>query len=130
MGGSSRRWGMKPSAPREARIRRLIREHSRTLRLWDWTLAATFPPEMKDRANCSASPEYQEAVMEFNLARIAPQEERDMVLHEMGHCMVEDLASLAVTLAKEDPAALEWIRRAEERLTSHIQRVVSGLLDA
>lgn len=116
---------------REARIRKLVRKHQRTLRLWDWEIGVDFPTEgMTNAADCEASPEYRQALLRFNLSKIPTEDDEAFVLHEAVHCWVEGLAHCALTLAGTDTKLQEWVRIEEENLTRAIQQIVVALTSA
>jgi predicted SprT family Zn-dependent metalloprotease len=57
---------------------------------------------MEDQGYCTASPQYEEATIGFNLVMVranelTPLEIEDLVVHELVHCMVWKNSERAVT---------------------------------
>lgn len=103
---------------------RAVKKWQKVLHLEDWTLTVIVAPQNDCEACCLASPEYRAAKIMFDPVKVAPDELDTYAKHEMIHCVVWPLASVAHTLAKDDAVALEWVRQAEEGLTTALEAIL------
>jgi hypothetical protein len=94
----------------------------RLLELWrprlgldDWALRITWDRKCKDRAYCVARPEYREATLGFNVARLEKAQD-DPVVHELLHCHVHSVTYVSETYA--DEKGRKWSTKEEEALTT------------
>lgn len=94
--------------------------------LTEWTVKVEFPTRMKYTATCTASPEYLQCVLSFNLQRMPDDLDqiREMVCHEMTHPTTWALAELAFRGARRTAERREAIRKAEEQLTTRVSRMM------
>ena len=111
---------------RRAGFTQLVRHWQQRLGLGDWTITiqcVTLP----HRADCDAKPEYKEALIRFDLKKIAPEDVEAYVVHELLHCHVWRLASVGEYLAKT-PTEKRAVEEAEESLTTDLERLILGLM--
>jgi len=87
-----------------------------------WDLRVLFGEE-RARAGCVADDEYLYAEITFDLKRIHPSEDEDIVRHEMAHCLTWELVRIGDLLAGKDKHAKELVRAANERCTTLIERM-------
>ena len=111
-----------------AEILRLVDAWQVPMYLGGWQLRVHFPRRMKELASCESLPEYLQADLSFNLARLRREigseaELRELVAHEMAHPHTEALADLALK-GTRSPAKQEAIRKAGETLTTVMSRMV------
>lgn len=109
------------------------------LGLDDWALGLNFYNRHKDlpkedqedapSAQVTPQDEYAIAQMDFVLDAIDPEDINEVVIHELVHCIQSPLESVAHTLAADDDAKHEWVRREKERVVRHITRVLQPLLE-
>lgn len=105
-------------------VLKVMKKWRKRLHLEDWTLTLEFATD--NDAACASKPEYKIATIYINPEVITAEDLEEIICHELMHCHVEALASLAVTLAKKDEAKKEWIRREEEGLTSRVTAILLG----
>lgn len=96
-----------------------VRKYQRLLGLTDWEIEISFE-ELEHRADCEARPEYREAFLRFDVSKIKPKQIDDFAAHELAHCIVWPLASLAEQMAGDDPTKQEMVRFFEEELTTKL----------
>lgn len=104
----------------------LVRAWQSRLRLGDWTIHVEFTKLDDHYANCSASPEYFEATIQFD-----PESSRvdeATIIHELLHCYTQGIAHVAEELAGSDAAIKEWVRIEEERLVTSLEHMVLALV--
>lgn len=104
-----------------------VRWWQRQLGLQAWTIQTTFQKEGDEDASCSAQPEYQFAILYFDLDKIEPALIDSYIVHELVHCLVWPLANTARALALDDPSKLEWVRTEEESLTTRLEMLLRDL---
>lgn len=104
-----------------------VRWWQRQLGLQSWTIRLTFDSTGEEDAACSAQPEYQFAVLYFDLKKIEPTMIERYIIHELVHCLVWRLANVATALAQGDPSKLEWVRTEEETLTTQLESLLQKL---
>jgi len=107
---------------RQQRILRLVKKYQRLMGLNNWDITITFASD-KMAAGCNADDEYLQALISFDLDKIAPADETSTVRHELAHCLNWELVRVAEHLAKRDKLAHEMIRAASERSTTLIERM-------
>lgn len=97
------------------------------LRLQDWVIDIQFVQVPKEKAGCTAKPEYKEATLFFDLRKIPGSEIRAFVLHEMLHIHVWKLAAVGERFATnaKDLEAVNW---EEEALTTELERLLLPLV--
>lgn len=108
--------------------RRCLRVGIERMKLTDWDIRLSFDEKLPHAADCAADPEYRQARIRLNPRRMHMADIPATIFHELDHCHVEDLAQLAVSLAKGDPVALEAIRKAEEGLVTVHDQILTPLL--
>lgn len=108
--------------PRERKVLRLVRQYQRLMGLHQWDITVQFAAD-KSVASCNADDEYMQAVLTFDLERLAPSDDAATVRHELLHCMTWELIRVAEHLARSDRMAKEMIRAASERCTTLLERM-------
>ncbi len=113
---------------RERRVLALVRFYQRWMGLGNWDLKVRFSDKgcgEKEEAGaaCTASDEYLQATLYFDLDRIPAGEEPDFIRHELAHCLTWELLRVAEHLAGEDKNAQEMVRAASERCTTLVERM-------
>ena len=76
------------------------------------------------QAECSALPEYLDAVVRVNPDAVAVEDLEGVVVHELVHLHTWAIWELCEDAAREDPALLKRLEKAHEHLTSTLQRVL------
>lgn len=109
-------------------ILRLVRAIKPLLGLEAWTIEVRFDEQLEAIAQCSADPEYLQAVLVFRPRAIPKGEAMSYVVHELGHCVTWPICHWAEMLAAKDKVKLEQCRIEEERLTTALERIVVNLL--
>lgn len=107
---------------------RLVRFVKPLLGLDAWKIEVQFDEQLEAIAQCSADPEYLQAVVVFRPRAIPKGEALSYVVHELGHCVTWSICHWAETLAAKDKVKLEQCRIEEERLTTTFERIVVNLL--
>lgn len=107
---------------------RLVRAVKPLLGLDTWKIEVRFDDQLEAIAQCSADPEYLQAVVAFRPRAIPTGEALAYVVHELAHCVTWPICHWAETLAAKDKAKLEQCRIEEERLTTALERIVVNLL--
>lgn len=92
----------------------LVAKWKARLLLDSWTFRVVLTTKMEHLADCEASPEYLDAVLRFNPARLTVDNLEETVVHELLHCHTWELWEHAGDAGD----------RAHERLTSTLQRIV------
>ena len=110
-----------PPPVRELYVHKLIEFYATQLGLYRWEFTVEFKESIKERASCIAQPEYREAVLSFNMVSIEDAELPRFVRHELVHCIMNQLSAVAAQLAGRDRDRREWIRQAEERVTTDLE---------
>ncbi len=110
----------------EAVVKRRVRYWAPKLGLQEWTLYVTFNEEGA-KASCASQPEYLEAILNFDLKKIADGDVDAFVVHELMHNLVWGLANCANALARGDKAQEEWVRTEEEELVTRLERLIVGM---
>lgn len=105
----------------------LVERYRGPLGLQAWELQVAFVA-LKHRADCEARPEYNEAVLRFDLRKIRRDDLPAFVLHEMVHCLVWKLAAVGERLAADRVGDLEAVRVEEESLVTALERVLLPLI--
>jgi hypothetical protein len=105
----------------------LVERFRHPLGLVDYDLRLEFV-SLKHRADCEARPEYNEAIIRFDLKKIRREQLPAFVLHEMIHCLVWKLAAVGERLSAGRDADLEAVRVEEESLVTLLERVLLPLL--
>lgn len=108
----------------KAQVLKVMKKWRKRLHLEDWTIGLEFATD--NDAACSAQPEYRLATVYINPEVITKDDIEEIVCHELLHCYVEALSTVAETLAKKDSAKLEWVRREEENLTNRLTDILVG----
>lgn len=113
-------------AKKKALIVKLVRDWQVPLFLNTWRFKIYFPSKIKEVASCQADSEYLTAALCFNLKRLPDTEDelRELVVHEMTHCHVNALATVAERGAKRNPERMEAVRLAEEELVTRFSRIL------
>lgn len=107
-----------------------------------WTIGLANTPSPEGRATCEASPEYREAVLNFDFDKLQTGDDLDeLVVHESTHCHIWPLhalaENLAQTLAKTMPEShrepmmtmlREEVRLAAEAVTTDVGHTYLRLL--
>lgn len=87
-----------------AHIQNLVDEYREPLGLdrWDIRLeVGAMPEDDRAKAACTASPEYREATVQFDLDRLKTGDDvEELVAHELGHCLLWPLHEEAEGLAE------------------------------
>jgi len=92
----------------------LVAKWQARLLLDSWVFTVKITQTISHQADCEASPEYLEAVLRFNPARIAPEALEETVVHELLHCHTWEMWELVGPEGE----------KAHEKLTSILQRIV------
>jgi len=115
----------------QAHVKRRVKYWARRLRLGDVRFAVQFgpdpDPEDDSTAACLAAPEYEQALLRFDLKAIPTEEMESHVIHEILHYAVWPLSSFAHSLCGEDARLFEELRKKEEGMTTYIERLVLDL---
>ena len=83
---------------------------------------------LKHRADCECRPEYNEAILRFDLSKIKRDQLPAFVLHELLHCLVWKLAAVGERLSAGREADLEAVRVEEESLVTLLERLLLPLV--
>lgn len=74
----------------------LVRRMQEPLGLDRWTIKIVTGPDPENTAGCSAMPQYQQATLSLDPDKLQTGDELDeIVAHEMAHCHVWPIASIA-----------------------------------
>jgi len=92
----------------------LVAKWQARLLLDAWKVRVILTTKLGHLAECEASPEYLDAVLRFNPARLTPENLEETVVHELIHCHTWELWDLAGDAGT----------KAHEKLTSILQRIV------
>ena len=106
------------------RLKRLAKQLA--LDHWNFELIVE-ESDLRDAAGCEAKPEYFDARIFVNVAKVTDAEIDEYLVHELLHCHVWELTHLAEKLATTDTER-EAIRMAEERLTTQLERLLAPRL--
>jgi len=101
------------------------------LNLSNWNIRVKFTRQMKNLADCEASPEYKSAKIRVNLESIKELSYHEVVataLHELLHCHSWSLMTWAEQLSRTDKDKLEICRRMGEDLTTELEQVLFPLI--
>jgi hypothetical protein len=109
-------------------LARLVREVVPLLGLSAWRIDVKFDSKLPHAAHCTANPEYREAALWFHPRKIRAHDAVAFVTHELLHCHVWTLATVADTFAGADPAKQEAARQAEELLTAQLDLILVPLI--
>ena len=103
-----------------------VRYWQEKLGLGEWALAVhvTAPQDRKVHATCEADHEYWEAVLEFDLDWIEPEDLDGYVVHELSHLLIAQLVHAADTLALGNRVVEEWVRTSMETAVVGIERAI------
>lgn len=93
------------------------------LHLDRWNINVDFDSERESAASCEALEEYCTGTVYFNLEQMDDAPIERYVVHELLHCHVNVLASVALTLAGNSKIKKEMVRRAEESLVTLLERL-------
>jgi hypothetical protein len=117
-------------ATKRARILALLDHYRPLLWLADWRINVQWhnrrsdTPDDPSAAGCTASPEYREADLSFTLDELSDDELPGIVIHELLHAVLWEMTGAMDRWAKGDPEREETARRALERVTVHLERVL------
>jgi hypothetical protein len=116
-------------AAKKDRILALLGHYRPQLGLNDWKLNIQWFNKRDGQpdpsaASCCASPEYREADLSFTLDELPMLELPGIVLHELLHAVLWEMTSAMDRWAKGDVEREETARRALERVTVHLERVL------
>jgi hypothetical protein len=112
---------------RKEKILRLVRSWQRQLHLDRWIIIIDFDTEKEHVAACVAQDEYLTATLYFDLDEMDPALDEHFVVHELLHCHVNTLSTVAEKLAGKNEIKQEMVRRAEEHLTSTLERIFTTI---
>ena len=115
-------------AAKRDEVAALIERYRRPLGLADWEIRVDFVT-LPHRADCEARPEYNEAILRFDLRKIRRDQVAGFVLHELTHCLVWKLAAVGERLAAGREADLEAVRVEEESLVTALERILLPLVE-
>lgn len=115
---------MKTNRMTKAQVMKRVRywRHRLALDHVDFTVEFGRDPEKDSNASCFAQPEYEEALLRFDMDVIPEEKLEDHIIHEMTHYPVWPLSSFAHTLCDGDAKLLETLRKLEEGLTTYIAK--------
>lgn len=95
---------------------------------WLKTMAET--DDGDGRAQCSATPEYMEAELQFVLDAIRDDELTEIVTHELLHPLLWPMTAVMDRWAGTDPDRQEAARLALETTTSWLDRILTPVVSA
>lgn len=111
-----------------------VSKYQSLLGLSGWEITVKFPKKLgslnsegefvEHTADCEAWPHYKQAVLQFSLKKIEPYQILELVVHELLHCHVWELAAFAQSMAQEDPVKLELAEKMEEALTTTLTEII------
>jgi hypothetical protein len=104
-------------------VERRIRWWIPRLQLQAWDITVSLGPIEVDAAECDASPEYLNAAIRLDPAKVPDADLEAYVVHELLHCHTWGLTHAAEVLAGTDPKLLEWVRKEQESLCTALERV-------
>lgn len=121
--------GAKPRKLSHAAVLKRIRHWKSRMLLDHWKIGVSFEPDAEEgsAASCDAAPEYLHATLNFDMAKIDPDEIDHYIVHELSHCAIWPLAAAAHSMCGDDDAKLENVRVHEETLATYIERMVANL---
>jgi hypothetical protein len=113
------------------KINALVKKWRKRMMLDRWTMRVKIgyfnDADDRSKAANASLPEYEDAELYFDVARIAPNEDlEELVVHELVHSLVSPLVQAGDKLAGENEAAKELVRAANERSTTWITRALLG----
>lgn len=110
--------------PTQAAVRRMVKAWQKRLLLTHWRIDILFEPDPDEEstASCLAMPEYGQATLRFDLAKIPAEEIEAHVVHELCHAPIWPLSNFAHSMCGDDPVKLEALRNYEEGLATWNER--------
>jgi hypothetical protein len=106
-----------------AAIRRRVKAWQKKLLLHGWKITVeTKPLEDGAKADCDAKPEYREATLRFDPAKVPADEWDGYIVHELLHCWTWPLEKAAENWAGEDEALYESVRDTAEQTVTNLER--------
>lgn len=100
------------------------------MNLHDWKIVVKFCRRMKATADCEAMPEYKEAVIRVHMPTLKMLSHEQIIstaVHELIHCISWPLCEYALFLCRSDVNKLEMMRKLEEGMVTHFERVFTYL---
>lgn len=101
------------------------------LNLQDWRIVVRYSHRMKTAiADCIAQPEYRQATIRLSLQQSKNYTHYEIVataIHELMHCIVWPLTQLTHDFSRKDKHKVEQIRRADESVITHLERVFTDM---
>lgn len=110
---------MKPT-----QIKRIVRKWQKRCLLQDWDVKIDVGPHTDGcRACCEANPEYKEATIHIDPAKVPDHEMEGTCLHEVLHCLTWRIEHLAECWAGEDTSKFEVARDVAETVVTNLERL-------
>lgn len=107
---------------KKAAILACVEKYQQLFNLDKWGIEVKFP-RLKHTADCEAWPHYKQVVLQFDLRKIDDDIIDEIVVHEMLHCHIWELAAFALSMANGDPVKVEIAEKLEEALTTAITEI-------
>lgn len=119
----------------EEQVERALRKWQARLGLSDWRIRLVYGPntEDEDRAGLYAAPEYREATVYWDPARVdvhTMRECEEWCLHELLHAITWQLEKQAEHWAGDDEAKYETVRDIAEGVVTNLERAVLNVRKA
>lgn len=100
-----------------------VRHYKRWLPLEEWEVAVSLDnPGDGDDAECDAEPQYLRATLRFALEQIPDDEMDDNVAHELWHVLLEELGTLGLAWAGDDPVKRKIVLDTEDKIVTRLAR--------
>jgi hypothetical protein len=105
-----------------------VRYWQKRLLLSDWAIKVQVGAldDLDERADCDAKPQYKEAVLRFDPAKIPPSELDAFCVHELLHCVTWRLEALAEEWGRSESQYIV-ARETAETVVTDLERIILGL---